>query len=182
MARASNFCDGRKAVPASSGARLPCLPTDLRRLMRILVRTAVLSALLAHGGCSTLPTSGPTNALARADSVQSGEPALRHGQGHDRRRRHSRAQLGQDRPGLHRPARPQRNPLRCRRYRQRDGVRGRSRRPVHSRRCRRPAGQLRHPSEPAGRHPGQHHGSLCRRDHGAGAHRRAGAVGHRQPR
>jgi polysaccharide biosynthesis/export protein len=35
--------------------------------MRVLVRTAALSALLAHAGCNTLPTSGPTNALARAD-------------------------------------------------------------------------------------------------------------------
>jgi polysaccharide export outer membrane protein len=39
----------------------------MRGLMRVLVRTAALSALLAHAGCNTLPTSGPTNALARAD-------------------------------------------------------------------------------------------------------------------
>ena len=67
MAKGVNFCDGRKAVPASSGARLACLPKDLRSLMRVLVRMAALSALLAHAGCNTLPTSGPTNALARAD-------------------------------------------------------------------------------------------------------------------
>jgi polysaccharide export outer membrane protein len=37
--------------------------------LRIFARTAVLSALVAHSGCSTLPTSGPTNALARADQL-----------------------------------------------------------------------------------------------------------------
>lgn len=69
MARAPNFCDGRKAIPALSGARLQCLPTDLPGWLRILARTAVLSAMIAHSGCSTLPTSGPTNALARADQL-----------------------------------------------------------------------------------------------------------------
>ena len=37
------------------------------RPLRFLARAAVLSALLAHGGCSSLPTSGPSNALARMD-------------------------------------------------------------------------------------------------------------------
>jgi len=69
VARGVNFCDGRKAMPALGGARLTRLPGDLRGWLRILARTAVLSALVAHGGCSTLPTSGPTNALARADQV-----------------------------------------------------------------------------------------------------------------
>ena len=69
MARGANFCDGRKAIPALGGARLTCLPADLRGWLRILARTVVLSALVAHGGCSTLPTSGPTNALARADQL-----------------------------------------------------------------------------------------------------------------
>jgi polysaccharide biosynthesis/export protein len=69
VARGVNFCDGRKAIPALGGARLTRLPADLRGWLRILARTAVLSALVAHGGCSTLPTSGPTNALARADQV-----------------------------------------------------------------------------------------------------------------
>lgn len=69
MAKGVDFCDGRKAPPARNGARLPCLPADLLGWLRIVARTAVLSALLAHSGCSTLPTSGPTNALARADQL-----------------------------------------------------------------------------------------------------------------
>lgn len=67
MAWGPNSYGGRKAAPASIGARYSCLPRDSRGLARILVRTAALSALLAHAGCNTLPTSGPTNALARAD-------------------------------------------------------------------------------------------------------------------
>jgi polysaccharide biosynthesis/export protein len=66
VARASNFCDGPKAIPALS-ARLPCLRKDVPALVRVLARAAVLSAMLAHSGCSNLPTSGPTNALAQAD-------------------------------------------------------------------------------------------------------------------
>jgi polysaccharide biosynthesis/export protein len=69
VARGVIFCDGGKAIPALGGARLTRLPADLRGWLRILARTAVLSALVAHGGCSTFPTSGPTNALARADQV-----------------------------------------------------------------------------------------------------------------
>lgn len=41
--------------------------------MRVLVRAAVVSAMVAHSGCSTLPTSGPTNALARADQFNPGK-------------------------------------------------------------------------------------------------------------
>ena len=69
MANGQHFCDGRKAIPVASGARLACLPADLRGWLRALARTAVLSALVAHSGCSTLPTSGPTNALARAEQL-----------------------------------------------------------------------------------------------------------------
>lgn len=69
MANGQHFCDGRKAIPVASGARLACLPADLRGWLRVLARTAVLSALVAHSGCSTLPTSGPTNALARAEQL-----------------------------------------------------------------------------------------------------------------
>lgn len=69
MARAPNFCGGQRAAPASSGARLPCVPKDLRGLARILARSAALSALLAHAGCNTLPTAGPTAALARAEMI-----------------------------------------------------------------------------------------------------------------
>ncbi|MCW5701678.1 MAG: polysaccharide export protein [Bradyrhizobium sp.] len=36
---------------------------------RALARVAALSAIVSHSGCSTLPTSGPTNALARADQL-----------------------------------------------------------------------------------------------------------------
>src|SRR5262249_49394693 len=35
----------------------------------MLARAAVLAALVAHSGCSNLPTAGPTNALARADQL-----------------------------------------------------------------------------------------------------------------
>jgi polysaccharide export outer membrane protein len=66
VAKGVNFCDGRMAIPALGGARLPCLPVWLR----IVARTAVLSALVAHSGCSTLPTAGPTNALARMDMIE----------------------------------------------------------------------------------------------------------------
>lgn len=69
MARGVDFCNGRKAIPALSGARLSCPPADGPGWLRIAARIAVLSALVAHGGCSTLPTSGPTNALARADQL-----------------------------------------------------------------------------------------------------------------
>jgi len=67
VAKGVNFCDGRKAIRGLGGARLPCLPADLSGWLRIVARTAVLSALVAHSGCSTLPTAGPTNALASMD-------------------------------------------------------------------------------------------------------------------
>ena len=65
MAKRLYFCDERKADPAVALARSSRLPQNLR----FLARAAVLSALLAHGGCSSLPTSGPSNALARMDQV-----------------------------------------------------------------------------------------------------------------
>ena len=55
MAKRLSFCDERKA--------------DSARPLRFLARAAVLSALLVHAGCSSLPTSGPSNALARMDQV-----------------------------------------------------------------------------------------------------------------
>lgn len=63
MAERSGFSDERKAGLAVSAVRSLCLP----RPLRFLAHAAVLSALLAHGGCSSLPTSGPSNALARMD-------------------------------------------------------------------------------------------------------------------
>ena len=67
VARGVNFCSGRKAIPALSRARWSCLPDGIPGWLRIGGRAAVLGALLAHAGCSTLPTSGPTNALASMD-------------------------------------------------------------------------------------------------------------------
>jgi polysaccharide export outer membrane protein len=67
VAKGVNFCDGRKAIPGLGGARLPCLPAGLPGWLRIAARAAVLSALVAHTGCSTFPTAGPTNALASMD-------------------------------------------------------------------------------------------------------------------
>lgn len=69
MAKGRNFCDGRKALPGLGEARLSCLPRNLPGWWRALARVAALSAIVSHSGCSTLPTSGPTNALARADQL-----------------------------------------------------------------------------------------------------------------
>ena len=65
MAKRLCFCDERKTNPAMVAARSPRLPRNLR----FLARAAVLSALLAHAGCSSLPTSGPSNAMASMDRV-----------------------------------------------------------------------------------------------------------------
>jgi polysaccharide biosynthesis/export protein len=67
VAKRLNFCDERKVSPALRIARLPRLPQDRSRLLRMLARAAVLSAMLAHGGCSTLPTSGPSSSNVRAE-------------------------------------------------------------------------------------------------------------------
>ena len=65
MAKRLNFCDERKVYRALATARSPRVPGAAR----FLARAAVLSALLAHAGCSNLPTSGPSNALARMEQV-----------------------------------------------------------------------------------------------------------------
>ena len=70
MAKGVDFCNGRTAVPALSGAQSARRPAALSGWLRGAARIAVLSALVAHSGCSTLPTSGPTNALARADQLE----------------------------------------------------------------------------------------------------------------
>ncbi len=69
MAKGVHFCDGRKANPVFGEARLPCVPADFSGWLRIVARTAALAALVAHGGCSTLPTAGPTNAFANMDRI-----------------------------------------------------------------------------------------------------------------
>jgi polysaccharide biosynthesis/export protein len=69
VAKGVNFCDGRMANPVPGEARLPCPPADFSGWLRIVARTAALAALVAHGGCSTLPTAGPTNAFANMDRI-----------------------------------------------------------------------------------------------------------------
>ncbi len=69
MAKDLNFCDGRKAYSALGAPRSRCLPAALPGLARLLARAAALSATVAFSGCANLPTSGPTNALARADQL-----------------------------------------------------------------------------------------------------------------
>lgn len=73
MAKRLNFCDERKADPVLTATRSPRLPRDLPGAMRFLARAAAMSALLAHGGCSSLPSSGPSNAFARMDQA---DPAV----------------------------------------------------------------------------------------------------------
>jgi polysaccharide biosynthesis/export protein len=69
VAKRLNFCDERKASPPLGDARSPRPTRDFPSSMRILASAAALSALLVHSGCSTLPTSGPSNALARAEQL-----------------------------------------------------------------------------------------------------------------
>jgi polysaccharide export outer membrane protein len=45
------------------------LPQEARDLIKMLARAAVLSACVAHSGCSTLPTSGPSSAHVRAGQI-----------------------------------------------------------------------------------------------------------------
>jgi polysaccharide export outer membrane protein len=73
VAKRLNFCDERKAEPVLTATRSPRLPRDLPGAMRFLARAAAMSALLAHGGCSSLPSSGPSNAFARMDQA---DPAV----------------------------------------------------------------------------------------------------------
>lgn len=67
MAKRLDFCD--EHVTRASGTRFPRLPRDSRGLIRMLARAAALSALVAHSGCSSLPTSGPSSANVRAGQM-----------------------------------------------------------------------------------------------------------------
>ena len=68
MAKSLIFCD-EQVTPAPSGARLPRLPRNARGLIKMFARAAVLSVTVAHSGCSTLPTSGPSSANVRAGQM-----------------------------------------------------------------------------------------------------------------
>lgn len=69
MAKGLNSCDGRKAHSAFSAPRSSLPPAALPRRARLLATAAALSIAVAFSGCSSLPSSGPTNALARADQI-----------------------------------------------------------------------------------------------------------------
>jgi polysaccharide export outer membrane protein len=65
VARRVDICGDRNSRPVSYRTPLLRLPQDVLGWVRILARVAVLSAAAVHGGCSTLPTSGPASSSVR---------------------------------------------------------------------------------------------------------------------
>ena len=66
MAKRLCFCDERKADPAVAAARVTA---PARETCGSSPAPPSFRLLLAHAGCSSLPTSGPSNAMARMDQV-----------------------------------------------------------------------------------------------------------------